>query len=194
MYTCNGILFNHESPVRGETFVTRKITRALARIKTGLQDVVHLGNLDAKRDWGHALDFVEAQWLILQQDEPDDYVIATGEQYSVREFIEYAVEHLGIRITWEGNGLDEIGRVVENSGDNGPKVGDIIIRIDSRYFRPTEVETLLGDASKARENLGWEPKITFQQLVEEMIKEDLAIAQRDAVISKEGFKVFNHHE
>ncbi len=194
MYTCNGILFNHESPVRGETFVTRKITRALARIKTGLQNVVHLGNLDSKRDWGHAYDFVEAQWLILQQDTPDDYVIATGEQYSVREFIEHAVANLGIRISWEGNGIDEVGRVVENKGDSGPQIDDIIVRIDPRYFRPTEVESLLGDASKAKKQLGWEPKISFAKLVEEMVEEDLAIAQRDAIIAKEGFKVFNHHE
>ena len=194
MYACNGILFNHESPIRGETFVTRKITRALARIKTGLQQSLHLGNIDSKRDWGHARDFVEAQWMILQQDSPDDYVIATGEQYSVRQFIEHAVEHLGIRINWEGSGLDEIGRVVENRDDFGPKTGDIIVRIDPRYFRPTEVETLLGDASKARKNLGWQPKISFVQLVEEMVTEDLAIAQRDAVVAKKGFKVFNHHE
>lgn len=194
MFACNGILFNHESPIRGETFVTRKITRALARIKTGLQQSLHLGNIDSKRDWGHALDFVEAQWMILQQDSPDDYVIATGEQYSVRQFIEHAVEHLGIRINWEGSGLDEIGRVAENRDDDGPKTGDIIVRIDPRYFRPTEVETLLGDASKARNKLGWQPKISFAQLVEEMVTEDLAIAQRDAVVAKKGFKVFNHHE
>ena len=194
MFACNGILFNHESPIRGETFVTRKITRALARIKTGLQQSLHLGNIDSKRDWGHARDFVEAQWMILQQDSPDDYVIATGEQYSVRQFIEYAVEYLGIRINWEGSGLDEIGRVAENRDDFGPKTGDIIVRIDPRYFRPTEVETLLGDASKARKNLGWQPKISFSQLVEEMVTEDLAIAQRDAVVAKQGFKVFNHHE
>ena len=194
MYACNGILFNHESPVRGETFVTRKITRALARIKTGLQQSLHLGNIDSKRDWGHARDFVEAQWMILQQESPDDYVIATGEQYSVRQFIEHAVEQLGIRINWEGSGLDEIGRVVENRDDFGPKTGDIIVRIDPRYFRPTEVETLLGDASKARKNLGWQPKISFAQLVEEMVAEDLANAQRDAVVAKKGFKVFNHHE
>lgn len=194
MYACNGILFNHESPVRGETFVTRKITRALARIKTGLQQTLHLGNIDSKRDWGHAQDFVEAQWMILQQESPDDYVIATGEQYSVRQFIEQAVEHLGIRIDWEGSGLDEVARVTDNSGDDGPETGDIIIRIDPRYFRPTEVETLLGDASKARKELGWQPKISFAQLVEEMVTEDLAIAQRDAVVARKGFKVFNHHE
>jgi GDPmannose 4,6-dehydratase len=194
MYACNGILFNHESPIRGETFVTRKITRALARIKTGLQEAVHLGNIDSKRDWGHARDFVEAQWMILQQDSPDDFVIATGEQYSVRDFIEHAVENLGIRIGWEGSGIDEIGRVIENNDNSGPQVGDIIVRIDARYFRPTEVETLLGDASKAKEILGWQPRIGFGQLVEEMIKEDLEIAQRDAIVAKEGFKVFDHHE
>jgi len=194
MYACNGILFNHESPIRGETFVTRKITRALARIKTGLQEVVHLGNLDSKRDWGHARDFVEAQWLILQQDEPEDYVIATGEQYSVREFIECALALLGIKISWEGTGIDEIARVEEIDGDSGPQPGDVIVRIDSRYFRPTEVESLLGDASKAKNRLGWEPKISFAKLVEEMVEEDLAIAQRDAIVAKEGFKVFDHHE
>jgi GDPmannose 4,6-dehydratase len=194
MFACNGILFNHESPVRGETFVTRKITRALARIKTGLQDTLHLGNIDSKRDWGHARDFIEAQWLILQQDTADDYVIATGTQYSVRQFIEQAVQHLGISISWEGHGIDEVGRVTKNSNDYGPKTGDVIVRIDPRYFRPTEVETLLGDASKARKKLGWKPRISFAQLVEEMITEDLAIAQRDAVVAKKGFKIFNHHE
>jgi len=194
MFACNGILFNHESPIRGETFVTRKITRALARIKTGLQDTLHLGNIDSKRDWGHARDFVEAQWMILQQDTPDDYVIATGAQYSVRQFIEQAVKQLGIGIAWEGHGIDEIGRVVANTGDSGPRAGDVIIRIDPRYFRPTEVATLLGDASKAKRKLGWEPRISFAQLVEEMVTEDLAEAQRDAVVAKEGFKVFNHHE
>ena len=194
MYTCNGILFNHESPIRGETFVTRKITRALARIKTGLQEAVHLGNIDSKRDWGHARDFVEAQWMILQQDSPDDYVIATGEQYSVRDFIEHAVANLGITIAWEGSGIEEVGRVIENKDDSGPQAGDIIVRIDARYFRPTEVETLLGDASKARKTLGWQPRISFGQLVEEMIKEDLEIAQRDAIVARQGFKVFDHHE
>ena len=194
MFACNGILFNHESPLRGETFVTRKITRALARIKTGLQQTVHLGNIDSKRDWGHARDFVEAQWMILQQDSPDDYVIATGEQYSVRQFIEQSVKHLGISIAWEGKGIDEIGRVVENNNDSGPKPGDIIVRIDPRYFRPTEVETLLGDASRARKKLGWKPKISFAELVREMVTEDLAIAQRDSVVAKEGFRVFSHHE
>jgi GDPmannose 4,6-dehydratase len=153
-----------------------------------------LGNIDSKRDWGHAQDFVEAQWMILQQDSPDDYVIATGEQYSVRDFIEHAVENLGIKIGWEGSGIEEIGRVIENNDDSGPQAGDVIVRIDARYFRPTEVETLLGDASKARKILGWQPRISFGQLVEEMIKEDLEIAQRDAIVAKEGFKVFDHHE
>jgi GDPmannose 4,6-dehydratase len=194
MYACNGILFNHESPQRGETFVTRKITRALARIKTGQQEVVYLGNIDAKRDWGHARDFVEAQWMILQQDEPEDYVIATGEQYSVREFIECATAVMGIKITWEGTGLDEVGRVSEASDNDGPQPGDVIVRIDPRYFRPTEVESLLGDASKAKKQLGWEPKITFQQLVEEMICEDLAIANRDVIVAREGYKTFKYHE
>jgi GDPmannose 4,6-dehydratase len=194
MYACNGILFNHESPIRGETFVTRKITRALARIKTGLQETLHLGNLDSKRDWGHARDFVEAQWLILQQDTPEDFVIATGEQYSVRDFIEAAVKCLGISLSWHGSGIEEVGQVVENTSDKGPQAGDIIVRVDPRYFRPTEVETLLGDASKAREKLAWKPRTSFAQLVEEMIQEDLDIAQRDAVVAKKGFKVFNHHE
>ena len=194
MFACNGILFNHESPVRGETFVTRKITRALARINTGLQKVVHLGNIDAKRDWGHARDFVEAQWLILQQEKPDDFVIATGKQHSVREFIELAADYLGIRIGWEGSGVDEVGRVIENSNQHGPQAGDIIVRIDPRYFRPTDVGTLLGDATKAKDVLGWEPKTSFTELVEEMIKEDLRMAQRDATIAKQGYQVFNYHE
>ena len=194
MFACNGILFNHESPVRGETFVTRKITRALARINTGLQKVVHLGNIDAKRDWGHARDFVEAQWLILQQDKPEDFVIATGKQHSVREFIELAAKFLGIKIGWEGSGINEVGRVIENSHQQGPQAGDIIVRIDPRYFRPTDVGTLLGDATKAKDILGWEPKTSFNELVEEMIKEDLRMAQRDATIAKEGYQVFNYHE
>lgn len=194
LYACNGILFNHESPLRGETFVTRKITRGLARIKTGLQKVIHLGNIDAKRDWGHARDFVEAQWLIMQQAKPGDYVIATGKQYSVREFIEHALAIMGIEITWEGSGVNEIGRVVEAADSDGPQTGDIIIRIDPRYFRPTEVESLCGDASKAKRQLGWEPKISFNELVEEMVREDLELAKRDAVVAREGFKTFNHHE
>jgi len=194
MFACNGILFNHESPYRGETFVTRKITRALARIKTGMQEVVHLGNIDAKRDWGHAKDFVEAQWLILQQEKPEDYVIATGKQYSVREFIERSVAVLGMKIAWEGSGLDEIGRVCEATDSDGPQPGDVIVRIDPRYFRPTEVESLWGDASKAKNQLGWEPKISFDELVEEMVQEDLALARRDAVVAREGFKTFKYYE
>jgi GDPmannose 4,6-dehydratase len=194
MFACNGILFNHESPHRGETFVTRKITRALARIKTGQQKVVHLGNIDAKRDWGHAKDFVEAQWLMLQQDTPEDYVIATGKQYSVREFIERAVAVMGITIVWEGSDLTEVGRVVETTESDGPQPGDVIVRIDPRYFRPTEVESLWGDASKAKKQLGWEPHFSFDELIEEMVLEDLAIAKRDAIVAREGFKTFNHHE
>lgn len=194
MFACNGILFNHESPVRGETFVTRKITRALARIVTGQQQVVYLGNIDAKRDWGHARDFVEAQWLILQQDRPDDFVIATGEQHSVREFIELAVQFLGIQISWEGSGIDEVGRVASNTAKRGPQTGDIIVRIDPRYFRPTEVGTLLGDATKAKNVLGWEPKTSFAELVGEMIKEDLRMAQRNATITREGYQAFNYYE
>jgi len=194
MFACNGILFNHESPQRGETFVTRKITRALARIKTGLQKVIHLGNIDAKRDWGHARDFVAAQWMILQQDKPEDYVIATGKQHSVREFIEVAVAVLGIKIAWEGSGVDEIGRVEEATGSNGLQPGAVIVRIDPRYFRPTEVESLQGDASKARKQLGWEPKISFDELVEEMVRQDLEIAERDATAARDGFTTFEHFE
>jgi GDPmannose 4,6-dehydratase len=194
VFGCNGILFNHESPARGETFVTRKITRALARIRIGLQSCLYLGNLDAKRDWGHAKDFVEAQWLILQQPEPDDYVIATGQQYSVREFIELAARELDLVIEWEGQGTDERGVVAKSSSDDGPKVGDVIVQIDPRYFRPTEVETLLGDPTKAKKQLGWEPRVGFQDLVREMAAEDLKIAQRDALIAKEGFRIFDHHE
>jgi GDPmannose 4,6-dehydratase len=194
LYACNGILFNHESPVRGETFVTRKITRALARIRLGHQKVVHLGNIDAKRDWGHARDYIEAQWLILQQDKPEDYVIATGVQYSVREFIEQAAELLGIQIEWEGKGIEEIGRVVAAEDDEGPQPGDVIVRIDPRYFRPTEVETLLGDPGKAKRQLGWEPATSFEDLVREMIATDLEIARRDALVGRAGFQVMSHHE
>ena len=165
IYACNGILFNHESPVRGETFVTRKITRALARIKLGSQEKLYLGNLNAKRDWGHAKDYVEAQWMMLQQDQPDDFVIATGKQYSVRDFINIASKYLGMKIEWKGNGLDEIG-----SHD-----GKIIIEVDPKYFRPTEVETLLGDYTKAKEKFNWSPKISFEQLVKEMVEEDLKL-------------------
>jgi GDPmannose 4,6-dehydratase len=186
MYSCNGILFNHESPVRGETFVTRKITRALARIKLGLQDALFLGNLDAKRDWGHAKDYVRMQWLMLQQETPDDFVIATGVQHSVREFIEIAAAELGISIDWQGKGLDEVG--IEQ------KSGKTIVRIDPRYFRPTEVETLLGDPSKAKKELGWEPEISFAELVKEMIIEDLKLAERDQVIRRKGYKAYNYFE
>jgi GDPmannose 4,6-dehydratase len=171
MFACNGILFNHESPIRGETFLTRKVTRALARIKLGMEPVLYLGNLDARRDWGHAKDFVEAQWLMLQQDEPEDYVIATGKQHSVREFIEIAANEIGIDIKWEGEGLNEVG--YDRSTDR------VIIRIDPRYLRPTEVDTLLGDPTKARERLGWESKTSFRELVKEMIRKDLAEAEKE---------------
>lgn len=185
IYACNGILFNHESPVRGETFVTRKITRALARIKLGLQECLYLGNLDAKRDWGHAKDYVEMQWMMLQQDQPEDFVIATGVQFSVRDFVDAAAKELGMKITWEGEGVDEKGRNEE---------GKVIVAVDPRYFRPTEVETLLGDPTKAREKLGWTPKITFEQLVAEMASEDLRLAQRDELVKQHGFTTMNYHE
>jgi GDPmannose 4,6-dehydratase len=185
MYACNGILFNHESPVRGETFVTRKITRALARIKLGLQDAVYLGNLDAKRDWGHAKDYVEMQWLMLQQDKPEDFVIATGVQYSVRDFVNAAAKEVGMNIRWEGTGLAEKG--YDHSGK-------CIVAVDPRYFRPTEVETLLGDPTKAKEKLGWTPKITFDELVAEMVREDLKAAERDELVKKHGYSVLNCHE
>jgi GDPmannose 4,6-dehydratase len=185
IHASNGILFNHESPRRGETFVTRKITRALARIKVGLQDRLYLGNLDAKRDWGHARDYVEMMWLMLQQDQPKDYVIATGHQYSVREFVERAAERLGIGLRWNGEGVDEQGLDAE---------GQAIVAVDPRYFRPAEVETLLGDASKARSDLGWEPRTSFTELVSEMVTEDLKEAERDALIHKHGFNAFRYHE
>jgi len=185
IYACNGILFNHESPVRGETFVTRKITRALARIKLGLQDNLFLGNLDAKRDWGHALDYIEMQWLMLQQDKPDDFVIATGVQHSVRDFVDAAAEELGIKMTWKGSGLDEKGY---------DEAGRCIVEVDPRYFRPTEVESLLGDPAKAKKKLGWEPKITFKELVAEMVREDLKTAERDELVKRHGYTVLNHHE
>jgi GDPmannose 4,6-dehydratase len=186
IYACNGILFNHESPLRGETFVTRKVTRALARIKLGLQERVHLGNLDAKRDWGHARDYVEMQWLMLQQETAEDYVIATGEQHSVRDFVNYAAEEVGIRIRWEGRGVDEKGYNVET--------GQCIVAIDPRYFRPAEVETLLGDASKAKRKLGWVPRTPFRELVSEMMREDLKLAERDELVKSHGFRLFSHHE
>jgi GDPmannose 4,6-dehydratase len=185
MYACNGILFNHESPVRGENFVTRKITRALARIKLGLQDRLYLGNLDAKRDWGHAKDHVEMQWLMLQQEQPEDFVIATGVQYSVRDFVNAAAEELGIKLRWEGQGVDEKGYDVE---------GKCIVAVDPRYFRPTEVEILLGDSTKARKKLGWAPKITFGELVAEMVREDLKSAECDELIKRHGYKSMDYHE
>ncbi|WP_028749540.1 GDP-mannose 4,6-dehydratase [Rhizobium mesoamericanum] len=185
IYACNGILFNHESPVRGETFVTRKITRAIARIKLGLQDCLYLGNLDAKRDWGHAKDYVEMQWLMLQQDQAEDFVIATGVQYSVREFVDAAAQEVGLTITWKGQGADEKGYDAD---------GKCIVSVDPRYFRPTEVETLLGDASKAKEKLGWTPKITFKELVTEMMREDLKSAERDELVKRHGFSAYDYHE
>jgi GDPmannose 4,6-dehydratase len=186
MYACNGILFNHESPIRGETFVSRKISRALARIKTGLQNTVYLGNLDARRDWGHARDYVEMQWLMLQQDAPEDYVIATGEYYSVRDFVEAAAQKLDMRIRWEGEGIDEKGLNEET--------GQLIVAVDPRYFRPTEVHELLGDAGKARQKLGWKPRITFKELVSEMVEADLKEAHKDYLCQQEGFQTFNHTE
>lgn len=185
IYACNGILFNHESPIRGENFVTRKITRALAQIKLGLQDCLYLGNLDAKRDWGHARDYIEMQWLMLQQDKPEDFVIATGVQYSVREFVNAAANEIGINVTWSGQGIHEIGT------DNN---GKVIVRVDTRYFRPTEVETLLGDASKARHKLGWVPKTTFEQLVKEMARADLELAEKDELVRRHGYDVFKTYE
>jgi GDPmannose 4,6-dehydratase len=185
LYACNGILFNHESPIRGETFVTRKITRALARIKQGLQQCLYLGNLNAKRDWGHAKDYVEMQWLMLQQDEPEDYVIATGVQHSVREFIEEAAQHIDIQITWKGEGSEEKGYDKDNK---------CIVAIDPKYYRPTEVETLLGDPTKAKEKLGWSPKVTFKELVKEMIESDLKLARKDALVKQHGHKILDQHE
>ena len=186
MYACNGILFNHESPLRGETFVTRKITRAMARIKLGLQECLFLGNLDAKRDWGHARDYVEMMWLMLQQDTPDDYVIATGKQYSVRQFVEAAAAEIGIPLRFEGQGIDEKAFHAQS--------GKCLVAVDPRYFRPTEVETLLGDPTKAHSKLGWKPRITFEQMVSEMVKADLRDAERDNMCRNEGFKTFNFHE
>lgn len=191
MYACNGILFNHESPIRGETFVTRKITRALARIKLGLQECLYLGNLDALRDWGHARDYVEMQWLMLQQDQAEDFVIATGVQYSVRDFVNTAAEELGMNIDWDGEGIEEVGTIASISPNQKPKV---IVRVDSRYFRPTEVETLLGDPSKAKQKLGWSPRINFKELVREMVREDLKSAERDELVKKHGFAAYDYHE
>jgi len=186
MFACSGILFNHESPIRGETFVTRKITRALARIHEGLESCLYLGNLDSLRDWGHARDYVRAQWLMLQQPQPEDFVIATGEQHSVRDFLARAAAELGIKVEWRGGGLEEQGV------DSG--TGRVLVRIDPRYFRPTEVDALLGDATKARTKLGWKPQISFASLVREMVAEDLEIARRDALMAREGYRTFRHRE
>ena len=186
LFACNGILFNHESPVRGETFVTRKITRALARISLGLQDCLFLGNLDSLRDWGHARDYVRAQWLMLQQNEPEDFVIASGEQHSVRKFVEVAGRRLGMQIAWRGSGVDECAI--------DEKTGKTIVKVDARYFRPTEVETLLGDPTKAKQKLGWSAEISFEELVREMIEHDLSIAKRDALVAEQGFKTYRNHE
>jgi GDPmannose 4,6-dehydratase len=185
IYACNGILFNHESPVRGETFVTRKITRALARIKLNLQDCLYLGNMASLRDWGHAKDYVEMQWLMLQQEHPEDFVIATGVQYSVRQFVDAAASELGIQITWQGEGVEETGT---------DQHGKIIVKVDPRYFRPTEVETLLGDPTKAKEKLGWTPTTSFAELVAEMVREDLKSAERDELVKKHGYAAFDYHE
>lgn len=188
MYACNGILFNHESPRRGETFVTRKITRALANISQGLEDCLHLGNIDALRDWGHAKDYVRMQWMMLQQDAPEDFVIATGVQYSVRQFVQWSAEELGITLEFTGSGLDEIATVAAIAGDNAPalSVGDVVMRIDPRYFRPAEVETLLGNPAKAKEKLGWVPEITVQEMCAEMAAEDLKTARRHALLQQHG--------
>ena len=185
IYACNGILFNHESPLRGETFVTRKITRAIARIKLGLQDCLYLGNLDARRDWGHARDYVEMQWLMLQQESPEDFVIATGVQYSVRDFVNAAAAEAGLTIRWEGTGIEEKGY---------DDKGNCIVAVDSRYFRPAEVETLLGDASKAKEKLGWSPVTSFEALVAEMVREDIQSAERDELVKRHGFSAYDYHE
>ncbi|OGT23098.1 MAG: GDP-mannose 4,6-dehydratase [Gallionellales bacterium RIFOXYB12_FULL_54_9] len=209
IYACNGILFNHESPIRGETFVTRKITRALARIKLGLQDCMFLGNMDSLRDWGHAKDYVEMQWLMLQQDRPEDFVIATGVQYSVRDFVNIAAAELGMEIRWEGSGKDEKGYLIKSSLRGGEADAAIqagsphyarddgaqcIVQVDPRYFRPTEVETLLGDPTKAHQKLGWKPKITFHELVAEMVREDLKGAERDDLVKKHGFAAYDYNE
>ena len=195
LYACNGILFNHESPLRGETFVTRKITRAMARIALGLQDCLYLGNLSALRDWGHAKDYVEMQWLMLQQEQPEDFVIATGVQYSVRQFVEMAATELGIEIRFSGEGDREVGTVASVSGDKaGCRPGDVIVKVDPRYFRPTEVETLLGDPSKAKAKLGWVPKITLPELVREMVEADFASARRDSLVKQAGFRAYDYNE
>lgn len=195
IYACNGILFNHESPLRGETFVTRKITRAIARIALGLQDCLYLGNLNSLRDWGHARDYVEMQWLMLQQTQAEDFVIATGVQYSVREFVQRAAAELGITLAFEGEGVEEFAVVMRVDNDDIKlRPGQRIVAVDPRYFRPAEVETLLGDPTKAREKLGWTPKTTFAELVREMVEEDYKLAKRDSLIKLAGFKAFNYHE
>ena len=206
MYACNGILFNHESPIRGETFVTRKITRALARILLGMQDCLYLGNLDAKRDWGHARDYVEMQWLMLQQQQPEDFVIATGRQFSVRAFVDAAAAELGISLEWKGSGIDETATLtgvdtakVEKVAQGKPftvgaKLGEVIVRVDPRYFRPTEVETLLGNPAKAKAKLGWTPRTSFEDMVAEMAREDLVLSMRDAVCKVAGFKTYGNNE
>ena len=195
IYACNGILFNHESPQRGETFVTRKITRAIARIAVGLQRELYLGNLSAMRDWGHARDYVDMQWRMLQQEKPEDFVIATGVQYSVRDFVRAAASELGITVRFEGNGVEEVGIVDHvDSREMRLEAGQVILRVDPRYFRPAEVETLLGDASKAQEKLGWKPATSFQALVKEMVRADYQAARRDALVTLAGFKALEHHE
>lgn len=195
IYACNGILFNHESPVRGETFVTRKITRAMARIALGLQDCLYLGNLNALRDWGHARDYVEMQWLMLQQAKPEDFVIATGVQHSVRQFVQFAGQELGITVRFEGEGGSEVGIVEKVGSDQAVcKAGQTIVKVDPRYFRPTEVETLLGDSTKAREKLGWAPKTTFVELVKEMVQFDYTAAKRDALVRQHGYAAYDYHE
>lgn len=206
MYACNGILFNHESPIRGETFVTRKITRALARILQGLSPCLYLGNMNAKRDWGHARDYVEMQWLMLQQEQPDDFVIATGRQFSVRDFVNITAAELGLTLQWRGEGLNETATVIGIDADKATlaargknmrirvKEGDVIVRVDPRYFRPTEVETLLGDPAKAQARLGWKPRVTFEEMVAEMTRHDLELALRDAAVEDAGFTSFKHEE
>lgn len=199
MYACNGVLFNHESPVRGETFVTRKITRALTRIALGLQDCLYLGNLNAKRDWGHARDYVEAKWLMLQQKQPQDFVIATGVQRSVRDFVDTAARELGMRVEWRGKGTKEVGVLAgvpakPAAAAGGPKKGATVVRIDPRYFRPAEVDSLLGDASKARRKLGWKPRVKFKELVAEMVREDLKAAERDELVKRHGYSAYDYHE
>ncbi|MDO9003208.1 MAG: GDP-mannose 4,6-dehydratase, partial [Aquabacterium sp.] len=199
MYACNGVLFNHESPVRGETFVTRKITRAISRIALGLQECLFLGNMSALRDWGHARDYVEMQWLMLQQDVAEDFVIATGVQYSVRQFVEFSAKELGITLAFEGDAEQEVGKVVAVEPVNGQllaqcKVGDVVVRVDPRYYRPTEVETLLGDPTKAKTKLGWTPVITLQQLVAEMVLSDYTAAKRDSLVKQAGYQAYDYHE